>query len=94
MGSYFSKPPKQKNISFESIERSVEALNPNQYPVFEKTMDWAKTRHIYSEQICLHEKYYSWGIISILLILLSLFLYSNYSNQQPEDIDLPYEQQS
>jgi len=78
MGSYFTKPVKQKNTNFESIERMVESLNPNQYPPFEKTTDWAKTRHIYSEQICFHEKYYSWAVIGILLLLVGLFIYSGY----------------
>lgn len=79
MGSYFAKPNKQINIPFEALERSVDTLNPSQYPNFERTSEWAKTKHVYSEQICLHEKYISWGIIGILFLFLISFLYLTYT---------------
>jgi len=91
MGSYFSKPNQQKNISFEALERSVESLNPSQYPTFDRSTDWAKTRHIYSEQICMPEKYISWSIILVLFLLLFSFLYFSYTMTKSRvgDIDLP-----
>jgi hypothetical protein len=80
MGSYFAKQAKNRNVSFEALERSVDELNANTYPSFEKSTDWAKTRHVYSEQICFHEKYISWSVIGVLFILLILFLYYSLSN--------------
>ena len=91
MGSYFSKKNTKKDIPFEALERSVEILNPNQYPTFEKSSEWAKTRHIYSEHICVHEKYISWSIIMVLFLLLLTFLYINYSSKSTniKPLDLP-----
>lgn len=91
MGSYFSKPNHQKNIPFEALERSVESLNPSQYPNFDHSSDWAKTRHIYSEQICMPEKYMSWSIILVLFLLLFSFLYLSYttSKNSATDLDIP-----
>jgi hypothetical protein len=90
MGSYFSKPNHQKNIPFEALERSVQSLNPSDYPTFDRSSDWAKTRHIYSEQICMPEKYFSWSVILVLFLLLFSFLYYTYTNKtNVPDIDLP-----
>lgn len=88
MGSYFAKPVKQKNTTFESIERVVEGLNPNDYPTFDKTSDWAKTRHIYSEQICFHEKYYSWAVIGFLVFLVGIYIYGGYSQRGEAPIEI------
>lgn len=81
MGSYFAKPNKVRNISFESLERGVDTMDVNSYPSFDKSADWAKTRHIYSEQICVPEKYISWSIIGILLLFVCAFLYMGLSDQ-------------
>jgi hypothetical protein len=88
MGTYFAKPVKQKNLTFESIERVVEGLNPNDYPTFDKTTDWAKTRHIYSEQICFHEKYYSWAVIGFLVFLLGIYIYGGYTQRGESPIEI------
>jgi hypothetical protein len=88
MGSYFAKHSKPKNTSFESIERVIESLNPNDYPTFEKSIDWAKTRHVYSEQICFHEKYYSWAILGFLLFLVAMFCYGGHNNGAEAQIDI------
>jgi hypothetical protein len=85
MGSYFSKPKKVMNISFETLERSVDSMDVNSYPSFDKSTDWCKTRHIYSEQICFHEKYISWSIIGILLLFLIAFLYLSLSNNKQNE---------
>jgi hypothetical protein len=90
MGSYFSKTKQIKNIPFEALERSVETLNPNQYPTFEHSSEWAKTRHVYSQQICFQEKYISWSIILVLFLILLSFLYLNYSKTVPA-LDIPIE---
>jgi len=84
MGSYFAKPNKVQNIPFEALERSIESLNPNQYPTFDRSTEWAKTRHIYSEQICFQEKYISWSIIIVLFLILFSFLYLSFTNKQRE----------
>ena len=92
MGSYFTKPPRTpKNIPFESLAHSVDQMNPNQYPSFEKTADWAKTKHVYSEQICFHEKYLSWTVVGALLVLLCAFLYVSYESgtEAVSNLDLP-----
>jgi sensor histidine kinase YesM len=91
MGSYFSKPKQKNHIPFEALERSVEALNPNEYPPFERSSEWAKTRHIYSEQICFHEKYISWSVILVLFLLLFSFLYINYSTKSSQPLDFHLE---
>ncbi len=82
MGSYFAKPTKVRNISFEALERGVDSMDVNSYPSFEKSSDWAKTKHIYSEHICFHEKYISWSILGVLLLFLVIFLYLSLSNNQ------------
>ena len=87
MGSYFSKPNKQTNIPFESLERSIEALNPEQYPTFDRSMEWAKINHIYSQQVCFQEKYISWSIVGIILLFLIGFLYITYSNNPQANIE-------
>ena len=92
MGSYFSKTKQPKNIPFEALERSVEALNPNQYPPFETSAEWAKTRHIYSEQICFREKYISWFVLSILFLFLIFFIYLNFSTSKKASLDIPLEE--
>jgi hypothetical protein len=92
MGSYFSKPNHQKNIPFEALERSVESLNLSQYPTFDRTTEWSKTRHIYSEQICMPEKYMSWTIILVLFLFLFSFLYLSYTTTIKDsipNIDIP-----
>lgn len=68
MGSYFSKKQKPKELSFEQIERMIEALDPKSYPSFEKTIDWSKTMHVYSDSLCVNEKYVSYGLIGILFL--------------------------
>jgi hypothetical protein len=82
MGSYFTKPIKVRNISFESLERGVDTMDVNSYPSFDKSTDWAKTKHIYSEQVCFHEKYISWSIIAVLFLFLIIFLYISLSKSE------------
>jgi hypothetical protein len=89
MGSYFAKPAKNQNIPFEALERSVDVLNPSQYPTFERSTEWAKTKHIYSEQICFQERYVSWGIIIVLFLILLSFIYLNHTdNKSFREIEL------
>jgi hypothetical protein len=88
MGSYFAKPNKVRNITFESLERGVESMNVQSYPSFDKSSDWAKTRHIYSEQICFHEKYLSWSVLGLLLLLVLVFLYLSYANKDSLSLEL------
>jgi hypothetical protein len=86
MGSYFTKPARTpKNIPFEILSNTVDAMNPNQYPTFDKTVDWAKTKHVYSEQICFHEKYLSWSVVGVLIVLLLTFLYVSYDETETRD---------
>jgi hypothetical protein len=87
MGSYFTKPARApKNIPFEILSNTVDAMNPNQYPSFDKTVDWAKTKHVYSEQICFHEKYLSWTVVGVLLTLLLIFLFVSYDTETSTDL--------
>jgi hypothetical protein len=68
MGSYFSKKQKPKEMPFEQIERNVETLDPKTYPTFDKTLDWSKTKHVYSDYLCVSEKYVSYGLIGLLFV--------------------------
>ena len=87
MGSYFSKKTKPVEPPFESLERKIYALSPNSYPSFEKTLDWSKTKHVYSDFICIHEKYVSWSVIGTLFVLLISFLYLSYSGKGTLPLD-------
>ena len=74
MGSYFAKKPKPKETPFELLERKIEGMNPNSYPTFEKSLDWSKTKHVYSDSICIKEKYVSYTLLSILFFFLFISL--------------------
>lgn len=85
MGSYFSKKPKPKETTFESLERKIDAMNPNSYPTFEKSLDWSKTKHVYSDSFCLHEKYVSYTILGVLLLFNLCFLFLSFRKKsKPE----------
>ena len=86
MGSYFSKKPKPKEVSFESLERKIEALNPNSYPSFEKSVDWSKTKHVYSDSFCVKEKYVSYGFMSILFLFVMSFLFSSFRSKKSDNL--------
>ena len=88
MGSYFAKPNKVRNINFETLERGVESMDVQSYPSFDKSSDWAKTRHIYSDQICFHEKYISWSVLGLLFLLVLVFLYLSYANKDSLSLEL------
>jgi len=89
MGSYFSKKSAKRDVPFEVLERKVDSLKQESYPVFEKTIDWAKTKHVYSDSFCIHEKYISWSVISGVFLLLICFIYANMTNKSvSNEIDL------
>jgi hypothetical protein len=81
MGSYFSKKSSKREVPFEVLERKVDTLNQDSYPKFEKTIDWAKTKHVYSDSFCIHEKYVSWSVLSGVFLVLVCFIWANYSNK-------------
>lgn len=81
MGSYFSKKSAKLEVPFEVLERKVDALNQDSYPKFEKTIDWAKTKHVYSDSFCIHEKYVSWSVLSGVFLVLVCFIWANYSSK-------------
>jgi hypothetical protein len=82
MGSYFAKKPKPKETPFELLERKIEGMNPNSYPTFEKSLDWSKTKHVYSDSICIKEKYVSYTLLSILFFFLFCFLFLSFSSNK------------
>jgi hypothetical protein len=86
MGSYFAKKPKPKETPFESLERKIEGMNPNSYPTFEKSLDWSKTKHVYSDSICIKEKYVSYTLISILFFFLFCFLFLSFRSNKSESV--------
>lgn len=87
MGSYFSKKPKRMDTPFESLERKIEAMNPNSYPSFERSLDWSKTKHVYSDSICIHEKYVSWTVIILIFAFLFCFLFLSFSSKKGAEQD-------
>lgn len=84
MGSYFSKKQKPKETPFELLERKVEGMNPNSYPSFEKSLDWSKTKHIYSDSICINEKYVSYGVLTLIFGFLFCLLFVSF-RKKPEE---------
>jgi hypothetical protein len=84
MGSYFSKKPKPKETPFEVLERHIETVDPKTYPTFDKTLDWSKTKHVYSDSFCVKEKYVSYALLSILFgVMICLFFIGSGKKKQP-----------
>lgn len=86
MGSYFSKKPKPVEMPFEVLERKIESLNPSSYPSFEKSLDWSKTKHVYSDSICIKEKYVSYGLMGTLFLFMVGFLFLSFRGKKTTNI--------
>ena len=82
MGSFFSKKQKPKELSFEQIERMIEALDPKSYPSFDKSFDWSKTMHVYSSHLCVKEKYVSYSLIGILFLFFIFCSFWGFRNSE------------